>query len=99
VSINQSPSHSYRLAHGISVRGEKFGLLFYNSKGPKLTFVRSGPWIHPNFFSGKLDLRKWIQTQFPALFEEEMIRIEEKLLQTLSKLVEKELIVETAVDS
>jgi hypothetical protein len=81
------------------VRGEKFGLLFYNSKGPKLTFVRSGPWIHPNFFSGKLDLRKWIQTQFPALFEEEMIRVEEKLLQTLSKLVEKELIVETAVDS
>src|SRR4030042_1733301 len=55
-SINyQSHSPSYRLAHGISVRGEKFGLLFYNSKGPKLIFVRSGQWIHPIFFSRK----KW----------------------------------------
>jgi len=95
----QSPSPSYRLAHGISVRGEEFGLLFYDSKSPKLTFVRSGPWIHPNFFSGKLDLKKWIQTQFPSLAEKERLRIEERLLKVLSKLVEKELIVETAVDS
>ena len=96
---NRSPCHAYRLAHGISVRGEKFGLLFYNSKGPKLTFVRSGPWIHPSFFSGTLDLRRWIQTQFPALFEGEILGIEERLSKALSKLVEKELIVETAMDS
>ena len=100
VSINYcSHSHSYRLAHGISVRMEKFGLLFYNSRGPKLTFVRSGPWIHPDFFSGEMDLEKWIRTQFPALFEEERLRMGERLLQTLSKLVEKELIVEAAMDS
>lgn len=100
VSINYcSHSYSYRLAHGISVRMEKFGLLFYNSRGPKLTFVRSGPWIHPDFFSGEMDLEKWIRTQFPALFEEERLRMGERLLQTLSKLVEKELIVEAAMDS
>jgi hypothetical protein len=81
------------------VRKEKFGLLFYNSKGPKLTFVRSGPWIHPNFFSGELDLKKWIQNQFPALFEKEILSIEEKLLRVLQKLVQKELIVEKTVDS
>ena len=99
-SINyQSHSPTYRLAHGISVRGEKFGLLFYNSKGPKLIFVRSGPWIHPIFFSSRLDLKNWIQSRFPALAEKERLRIEEKLLQVLSRLVEKGLIVETAVDS
>ena len=96
---NRSPCRSYRLAHGISLRGEKFGLLFYNPKGPKLTFVRSGPWMHPNFFSSQLDLKNWIQTQFSPLFEEEMLRVEERLLQVLSKLVEKELIVETKMDS
>jgi putative mycofactocin binding protein MftB len=95
----QSLSHSYRLAHSISVREEKFGLLFYNSKGPKLTFVRSGTWIHPIFFSSRLDLKNWIQSRFPALAEKERLRIEEKLLQVLSRLVEKGLIVETAVDS
>ncbi len=100
--MNQSDgsrSHSYRLARGISMRREKFGLLFYNSKGPKLSFVRSGPWIHPIFFSGRLDLKNWIQTQFPALSEEERLGIEERLLKVLSRLLEKELIVETAVDS
>jgi hypothetical protein len=96
---HQSLSRSYRLAYGISVREEKFGLLFYNPKGPKLTFVRSGLWMHPSFFSGQFDLKNWIQTQFPALFEEEMLRVEERLLQVLSKLVEKELIVETKMDS
>ncbi len=90
---------SYRLAHGISVRREKFGLLFYDPKGPKLIFVNSGPWIHPNFFSEKLDLKKWIRTQFPALAEEKMLRIEEQLLQFLSKLIKKGLIVETMGDS
>jgi putative mycofactocin binding protein MftB len=89
----------YRLAHGVSVRKERFGLLFYNSKGLKLTFVRSGSWIHPNFFSGKLDLKKWVRTQFPTQTEEKMLRIEERLLRTLSKLVEKGLVVETVVDS
>jgi hypothetical protein len=81
------------------VREERFGLLFYNSKGPKLTFVRSGPWIHPIFFLGQFDLKNWIQTQFPSLVEEERLRVEERLLQVLSRLAEKELIVETAVDS
>jgi putative mycofactocin binding protein MftB len=95
----QSPSPFYRLAHGISVREEKFGLLFYNSKGPKLTFVRSGPWILPNFFSSQLDLKNWIQSRFPILTEKERLRIEEKLLRGLSKLVEKGLIVETAMGS
>jgi hypothetical protein len=99
-SINdQSLSPSYRLAHGISVRGEKFGLLFYNSKGPKLIFVRSGPWIDPIFFSGQLDLKHWIQTRFSNFPKKEMRRIEAKLLQVLLRLVEKGLIVETAMDS
>jgi hypothetical protein len=81
------------------VRKEKFGLLFYNSKGPKLTFVRSGQWIHPSFFSEELGLKKWLQTRFPVLIEEEMLRIEEKLFRALQKLVQKELIVEKTVDS
>jgi putative mycofactocin binding protein MftB len=87
------------LARGIRVRKESFGLLFYNAQGPKLTFVHSGPWIHPEVFSGKIHLKKWIMNQFPTLSEEKIDEAEEKLSITLSKLVERGLIVEALADS
>ena len=33
---------SYRLRPGVRVRRESFGLLFYNTRDAKLTFVKSG---------------------------------------------------------
>ncbi len=90
---------SYQLAHGVSVRKEKFGLLFYNSKGPKLTFVHSGPWIHPEFFSGQFTLRKWLQNQNLTQSNEKHLSVEAEILRVLTKLVEKGLIIETMADS
>lgn len=89
----------YRLTHGIFVRKEKFGLLFYNSKGPKLTFVHSGPWIDLELFSKKIHLKEWVREEMPTISEEKLLELEQSLLCTLKKLVEKGLIVETMADS
>lgn len=35
------------------VRQEGFGLLFYDSRGPRLLFVETGTLIEPDFFQGK----------------------------------------------
>lgn len=34
------------------VRQEGFGLLFYDSRGPRLLFAETGSLLDPNFFSG-----------------------------------------------
>ena len=35
------------------VRQEGFGLLFYDSRGPRLLFVETGSLIGPDFFGGR----------------------------------------------
>lgn len=35
------------------VRAEKFGLLFYDLRGPRLLFAETGALIEPDFFKGK----------------------------------------------
>jgi putative mycofactocin binding protein MftB len=35
------------------VRQERFGLLFYDSRGPRLLFVETGSLIEPGFFRGE----------------------------------------------
>jgi len=48
------PSHmGYKPADGIQVREEKFGLLFYNYRGPRLYFVPSKDLIDVEFFNGR----------------------------------------------
>ncbi|MGC8494008.1 MAG: mycofactocin biosynthesis chaperone MftB [Syntrophobacteraceae bacterium] len=44
---------AFRLVDGIRVRREKFGLLFYDYKGPKIYFVASGRLVEDDFFEGK----------------------------------------------
>ncbi|MEW6349435.1 MAG: mycofactocin biosynthesis chaperone MftB [Thermodesulfobacteriota bacterium] len=44
---------AYRLRDGVQVRQEKFGLLFYDYRGPKLHFLPSGDLIGETFFLGK----------------------------------------------
>lgn len=41
----------YHLKEGVQVRKEKFGLLFYNYRGPRLYFVPTGEILDPDFFS------------------------------------------------
>ena len=43
----------YRLADGVQVREERFGLLFYDYRGPRLYFVPSGDLMEDRFFDGK----------------------------------------------
>ncbi len=43
----------YKLADGVQVREEKFGLLFYNYRGPRLYFVPSQDLIDVDFFNGR----------------------------------------------
>jgi putative mycofactocin binding protein MftB len=71
----------YRLAEGVQVRNEVFGLLFYDYRGPRLYFVPSKNMITDEFFEGRQrarDLlerlcaqmpypRKWVQDQLARL--------------------------------
>lgn len=41
-----------RLAEGVQLRKEKWGLLFYSQPRHKLCFVRSGDWLYPRHFDG-----------------------------------------------
>ena len=44
----------YRLAEGVQVRNEHFGLLFYDYRGPRLYFVSSRQLIDETFFEGRM---------------------------------------------
>jgi hypothetical protein len=41
-----------RLAEGVQVRKESWGLLFYRPASHKICFVRSGDWLSPECFDG-----------------------------------------------
>lgn len=43
----------YHLVDGVQVRPEKFGLLFYNYRGPRLYFVACGDLLAADFFTGR----------------------------------------------
>jgi hypothetical protein len=43
---------SFRLADGVQVRQEKWGLLFYRPVPHKLLFVRIADWLYPDHFDG-----------------------------------------------
>jgi putative mycofactocin binding protein MftB len=46
------PKSVYKLPDGVQVRREKFGLLFYDYRGPKLFFVPSKDLVEDDFFDG-----------------------------------------------
>ena len=99
MALVEVPAHRlYRLAHGVRVRMENFGLLFYFHYGPKLTFVHIGSWIHPEFFSGQVTLREWLKSQSLSKSEEEVLSLEVEISRVLSSLVDRGLIVETLAD-
>ena len=43
---------AYRLAKGVQVRKEDWGLLFYAQGEHKIYFVQSGDWLYPPYFDG-----------------------------------------------
>jgi len=44
----------FRLAKGVQVRKENWGLLFYSQVEHRIYFVRSGNWLYPQHFDGTL---------------------------------------------
>jgi len=43
-----------RLHPACRVRAEKFGLLFYDMRGPRLLFAETGRLMEPDFFQGEV---------------------------------------------
>ncbi len=78
-----SPAKVYRLIDGVQVRQEKFGLLFYNYRGPRLYFMPSRDLIDCSFFEGNQTVpeliefiagqhswpRQWIQDRVHQVLE------------------------------
>jgi putative mycofactocin binding protein MftB len=59
----------YNLTDGVQVRPEKFGLLFYNYRGPRLYFIPTNDLIKTQFFDGKQSVGKLIESicaKYPA---------------------------------
>ncbi len=81
----------FKLADGVQVRDETFGLLFYNYRGPRLYFVPSKDLIDAAFFNGRqsvsgliastCDRKGWTKAQ-----------VKERIAQVLTKLEDKGLI-------
>jgi hypothetical protein len=97
--MNSLGDRCFKLKQAVCVRRERFGLLFYSRNGPKLTFVYSGPWIRPEFFSGRLGLREWLQQESFKNSAGKSIGLEAKISRAISKLIDKGLIFETLGDS
>jgi putative mycofactocin binding protein MftB len=81
----------YRLASGVQVRKEKFGLLFYDYRGPRLYFLPTGDLISETFFSAGQTVEELVS----AIHRESgwsRHRIEHYLDQVCTKLAAKGLI-------
>ena len=50
----------YFLNKGVQVRREKFGLLFYNYRGPRLYFLPSQDLVEDDFFNGTQPLSELV---------------------------------------
>ncbi|MGB9443313.1 MAG: mycofactocin biosynthesis chaperone MftB [Desulfobacterales bacterium] len=86
------PSHmGYKLADGVQVREEKFGLLFYNYRGPRLYFVPSKDLIDVDFFNGRQRISGLIAS-ICARKGWTRARVGERIMQILAKLEDKGLI-------
>jgi putative mycofactocin binding protein MftB len=86
------PSHiGYTLADGVQVREEKFGLLFYNYRGPRLYFLPTKDLIASDFFNGRKSASELIesicsQNMWPR------VRVRDRIKQVLIMLEKKGLI-------
>jgi hypothetical protein len=75
-----------RLAGGVQVRKESWGLLFYSQSRHKLCFVRSGNWLYPKHFNGTWTFKNMVddiagRTGTPAeIIERSMPALAQKLV-------------------
>lgn len=50
-----------RLHPACRVRAEKFGLLFYDMRGPRLLFAETGKLMEPDFFQGNEPVDQFLE--------------------------------------
>jgi putative mycofactocin binding protein MftB len=81
----------YLLNKGVQVRREKFGLLFYNYRGPRLYFLPSQDLVEDDFFNGTQPLAELV-TAIHARHGWPRPWIEERLDQIVNQLEAKGLI-------
>ncbi len=61
----------YALAPGVQVRGEEFGLLFYNRRGPRLFFLSCGALLTPDYFESGRSLASWLRDSAQCTYSAE----------------------------
>ena len=81
----------YKPSDGVQVRAEKFGLLFYNYRGPRLYFVPSKDLIDADFFNGRQSFNSLV-TSICARKGWTRAEVAERIWQILAKLENKGLI-------
>jgi putative mycofactocin binding protein MftB len=85
------------LCHGVQVRPEKFGLLFYSYRGPRLYFVPTRDFLQDGYFDGSQSADSMIDSicrrdrKLPRLW------VEKQVGKILGVLKDKELIREQSV--
>ena len=84
-------SMSFRLADGVQVREETFGLLFYDYRGPRLYFVPSKDLIDVDFFNGRQSVTELIASICNRKGSTKALAAE-RVTQVLAKLEDKGLI-------
>ena len=82
---------TYKLADGVQVREETFGLLFYNYRGPRLYFVPSKDLIDADFFNGQQSVSGLI-TSICTRKVWARAQVEERITQILAKLEDRGLV-------
>lgn len=71
---------SWKLSPTCRVRKEPFGLLFYDSRGPKLLFAETGSMVPPDFFTDRARRQRYL-AGMGAREQQRMTRFIDQLVQ------------------
>ncbi|MEJ2738690.1 MAG: hypothetical protein P8105_02440 [Dehalococcoidia bacterium] len=83
----------YRLAQGVQVRKEIWGLLFYSQTDHKIHFIRSRDMLYPWYFDGTWTLDRIIH-EIAERLKIPGETIEPSVNKVIDRLLEKEMIVD-----
>jgi putative mycofactocin binding protein MftB len=86
----------YKVASGVQVREETFGLLFYNYQGPRLYFVPSKDLIPDVFFHGRQSVSELVES-ICSHNGWSRAGVQDRILQILEMLEERGLIDEQSI--
>jgi putative mycofactocin binding protein MftB len=82
---------AYRLAQGVQVRKEIWGLLFYSQADHKIHFIRSRNMLYPRHFDGTWTLDR-IVCEIAERLEIPGDSVEPSIKKVIDHLIEKEMI-------